>query len=118
MITLDTVQSILNDHCLVTEVTGLLRGHIRLGTKLAYLDGSGVDVFVEGGPLRREHGYALSDLGQTLAKLAEYQIKPRDRAEMIREAVGGLRVRQTDDRLIVELEREDELEQWVIDLAQ
>jgi hypothetical protein len=114
----DRLLVILREHCLVSGVDVLPRGHARAGTKLTYLDGSGVDVFLEGGRLRTESGSVLSDLGQTFAKLAEYGVRPSDRTEMIREATTSLRVRLEDDKLTMALSDPGQLQQAVIDLAQ
>ncbi len=105
-------------HCLVNDVALLPRGHTRIGTKLSYIDGSGIDIFIAADGVADDAGYTLTDLGQTFAKLAEYQVKPKDRLEMVYEATASLGVRQVHDRLLIPVVAEAAMTQAIIDLAQ
>jgi len=112
----ETIIELIRTHCLVDGVDVLPRGLFRAGTKLQYLDGSNVDVFLEGtGDLLGT--FTLSDMGQTFAKLAEYGIKPKERKDMVQEAIEGLKVRRVKDQLQVRV-TDGSVKGAVIDLAQ
>ncbi len=75
MIKLAEVQKLLSGHPLVRSVDQLPKGHVRIETPFMYPDGGSVDVFlVDESPLLPPT--KLSDLGQTIAWLADVQVKP------------------------------------------
>ncbi len=122
MITIEEVLAQLNSHCIVTpgDIMALPRKHARVGTKFLYPDGSGIDLFVEMGSLLRPSGYAISDFGGTLAKLAEYQmdVKPKSRTQTIIEMSKPFGVELADDRLIFVCDLLDQLGDGLICLGQ
>ena len=112
----------IKEHCLVLSSPRMLpRGHIALHTKLLYPDGGSIAVYIERGHLIRPAGLALSDFGNSLAKLAEYQVNPwvpKSRIRAIEESVGDLGVKLLDDRLVLEIAALNRLGDGVITLAQ
>ncbi len=109
--------AILRSHCLVTDVTRLPPGHIRAGTHLKYFDDSGIDLFIDFDSIAEEVG-VLTDFGQTLANLADHQIKWNTREEVIRGAIKPFRVRLADDWLFCRFKSADELAKGLIELPQ
>lgn len=114
----DKIAEVIKNHCLTDGVDILPRGHLRAATKLKYLDGASIDVFLE----KEQHLFDVamfSDMGQTFAKLAEFGIRPKDREEMIREAISSLPgLRVVKDRLTVMADSVEQAKTAVIDLAQ
>ena len=112
------IAEVITNHCLADGVDVLPRGHLRTATKLKYLDGASVDIFLEKESDLLEVA-TLSDMGQTFAKLAEFGIRPTDREEMILEAISGLQgLRVAKDRLTVQVNGPERAKSAIIDLAQ
>jgi hypothetical protein len=123
MITIEEIRSKVNGHCLVTsnDIAVLPRGHVRIGTKLLYPDGSGIDLFVEMGDRQRAHDYTVSDFGRTFSKLAEYQMNvrsPLTRQKIIADMAKPFKVEVVGDRLTVILVSPDDLSDGLIRLGQ
>lgn len=120
MMTDDEIEAVLNSHCLLHGFRKLPRGHYRADTKLLYPDGAAISVFVERGDLASAGGCVISDFGNTLAKLAEYQVDARaaSRFQTIKDSVGSLGVRVQNDRLVLELSGKDQIADGIITLSQ
>ena len=95
----------------------LPRGHARVRTKLTYLDGSGIDLFVEA-PANPGGGGTLTDFGHSLAKLAEYGIAVARVGDLLAEAAHGTPVRRRGDQFVHAVGAVGELPQAIIDLGQ
>jgi len=73
------------------------------------------------GNLARTSGYAVSDFGQTLAKLAEFQMNfrsPNSRPQAIAKMARPFEVQLMGDRLVVLLNTPNELGDGLIRLGQ
>ena len=123
MISADEITAAIQAHCLVTrgDLKVLRKGHLRVGTKMLYPDGSGIDLFVERGDLIRQEGYAISDFGRTFTKLAEFQMNvkaPKSRLQTIADMARVFGVELMGERLVVELDKPEELGDGLIRLGQ
>lgn len=123
MSNLDTIRDAIRQHCLTDDVGVLPRGHTRVGTKMTYLDGSSIDVFMERmdeNALLEGEAITLSDFGQTLAKLSEYGVNASGRAEAVKDAVRSLGIRLADDKLVVHVGvgRNTQIDDAITNLAQ
>ena len=72
----DEISSALNGNPLVMDVDTAPGGHVRIQTAFLYPDGSNIDIFVDSH--KRLNGYVLTDFGQSLETLLNFQIKPWD----------------------------------------
>jgi Domain of unknown function DUF1828 len=111
----------LHKHCLVFGHRTLSNGHIRIDTKLLYPDGASIAIFVESGDLLRNERRVISDFGMTFAKLAEFQVNPRQtkaRFQAIEETVGDFGVRIVRDQLTFELTDVSLLGDCIINFSQ
>ena len=74
---MSSLDEILHDLCMVRDIDRVPRGHIRLETKFRYPDGGSIDLFI-----LQPHGVLfappplLTDFGQTMAWLADMQVRP------------------------------------------
>lgn len=110
--------SALQRHCLTVAVDELPTGYARVGTKLTYPDGSGIDVFLTEDAEALFDDMLLTDCGQTFAKLAEYGINYATREESVRDAIGALRVVPRGDQLVISVPDLATVTDAVINLAQ
>jgi hypothetical protein len=118
---IDIIHQALGDHCIVSDLSVVPRGHVRIGTKLLYPDGDGIDLFVERGSFDDQTGARLSDFGQTMAKLAEFQVRmwqARSRMQMLEEAVADLGVRIEADALTMAVSGVEGIADAVLRLGQ
>lgn len=117
---IDAVRSICNE--LVTEVTVLPTGHIRIQTALQYPDTGFVDVFIRrDAQLDLRERLVLSDFGNTTALLLDHRIKPwlsEKRKEFLREITQALGVTLNGGALEIELVPGQPLAQPILRLAQ
>jgi hypothetical protein len=121
VITDEQIMDALRAHCLVFSVHKLANGNIRIDTKLLYPDGASIAAFIEHGDLLKNERRIISDFGMTFAKLAEFQVNPKQpktRFQTIAEMVGDFGVRVVDDRLTLELTDASLLGDFLINFSQ
>lgn len=122
MIAIPELAKLLDEHCMVRELTQMANGHLRIQTKFSYIDGSLIDVYAENlhGAMFGDFA-TLTDFGNTFALLDEYNVKPWtsiDRLKLLRESVESIRCRIDHDRIIRHVDDEGDLARAMIDIAQ